>query len=101
MMRRREREVMVVEREGVGKGFSESKKVEIGHSLLINMKGRGIDQSWFRVLARYLDHNSLSGLAWESACISEAPLNCHVWILKMRNTSVLVQASRALFILYR
>ena len=49
MMRRREREVMMAEREGVGKGFSESKKVEIGHSLHMNMKGRGIHQSRFTV----------------------------------------------------
>ena len=62
MMRRREREVMVAEREGVGKGFSESKKVEIGHSLHINMKGQGIHQSRFRVSGRYVDHNSLSYL---------------------------------------
>ena len=89
---------MVAEREGVGKGFSESKKVEIGHSLHINMKGRGIHQSRFRGPARYVDHNRLSGLGWESACISEAPLNCHVRILKMRNLSVFVQASHALFI---
>ena len=100
MMRRREREVMVAEREGVGKDFSESKKVEIGHSLNINMKGRGIHQSRFRVSAQIGDHNCLSGLGWESACISEAPLNCHFWILKMRNTSVFVQASHQV-ILFR
>merc|ERR1719357_1587835 len=48
----------------------------------MNMKGRGIHQSRYRGPARYVDHNSLSGLGWESACISEAPLNCHVRILR-------------------